>query len=241
MTEKERITMKALPETERPYELFEKHGGEGMTDAQLLAILLRSGTQTETSLELSMRCLSKFKGIGLSPLNAFFSLSQNELMEIKGIGRVKAIQVQTVAELCRRLSRYDAQEQLDFHEPESVANCYMETMRNLKRECARVAFVSSRMKFLGDHLLGYGTLDRSLIDERVIFQKAIEKGAYGFVLLHNHPSGNPEPSGTDFELTRSLKEAGDVMKIYLLDHIIIGDQSFYSFSKSAPEVIGGTK
>lgn len=226
-----KTTMKELPLSERPYELLESKGEASLTDAQLLAILLKSGTAGETAVELAIRLLSSASTPGKDPLVTLCHQPLRVLKEYRGIGRVKAVQLRALFELARRISSKKAKERLRVDEPASLVQLYMEEMRYLSQEVIKAVYFNAKMELLGDRNLSYGTINQSLISPREIFMAAWELGAYSFILLHNHPSGNPQPSINDVVLTDRLRQAAKLMEIPMLDHIIMGDGTYYSFKE----------
>lgn len=231
MNQLKKNTMKELPLSERPYELLESKGENALTDAQLLAILLKSGTTGETALELAIRLLSSPQEQGIDPLVALCHRPLRVLKEHHGIGRVKAIQLKAVCELAKRISSKKAKQRLCIEDPASLVQIYMEEMRYLSQEVIKAVYFNTKMELLGDRNLSYGTINQSLITPREVFTAAWELGAYSFILLHNHPSGNPEPSMNDILLTDRLRQAAKLVEIPMQDHIILGDGCYYSFKE----------
>lgn len=225
------VTMKQLPLSERPYELLETKGEAALTDAQLLAILLKSGSSGERASDLAVRLLASVPNQGRDPLAALCHQSLRSLQTYRGIGRVKAIQIRALAELAKRINSQQAIERINVDTPESIAQIYMEEMRYLTREIIKAVYFNAKMELLGDKTLSMGTINQSLVSPREIFLPAWEQGAYSFILLHNHPSGNPAPSLNDIVLTDRLRQAAQLMEIPLLDHIILGDGKYYSFKE----------
>jgi len=225
------MTMKELPYSEQPYELLEAKGEESLTDAQLLAIVLKTGSNGERAVDLATRLLASVPAQGREPLTALCHQSLRKLQQYKGIGRVKAIQIRALAELSRRLSKQRALERIILDTPKSIADLYMEEMRYLTQEVIKAIYFNSKMELLGDQNLSVGTMTRSLLSPRSIFLAAWEQGAYAFVLLHNHPSGNPLPSLNDIVLTDRLRQASKLLEIPMIDHIILGDGRYYSFKE----------
>lgn len=212
---------------EMPYEKFERFGAENLTEAELLAIILRTGTKDISALELGRQILSKTGG-----LSGLYHISPEDLMTLKGIGRIKAVKVTCIAELSRRMARECAREGLKFNTPASVAAYYMEELRHEKREKVLLVLLDSKGLLLKEVLLSTGTVNSSLVSMREIFIEVLKAEAVGFLLLHNHPSGDPSPSGNDREVTELMKKSARLMDVELLDHIIIGDNRYYSFSES---------
>ena len=156
-------------------------------------------------------------------------LKVEQLTKIKGIGSVKAVQIKCIAELSRRIAKSIASERLSFQHPQTIASYYMEDMRHQEQEMLICIMLNTKNSFLGDVMISKGTVNASLISAREIFLSALSFQAVNIILLHNHPSGNPAPSDEDIMVTRQIKEAGDLLGIQLLDHIIIGDQQYISF------------
>ncbi len=223
----EHIILKNLPESERPYEKLLKSGAESLSDAELLAIILKTGTQKETSLDVARNFLCrKHKNL----LN-LYDCSYQELLQIPGIGRVKAIQLKAVAELSKRIAKTQSGYQLQMNMPSSIAAYYMEQMRHQKKETLVCAFFDSKCKFLGDAVISVGSVNFAYVSPREIFCKAFEFGAVLFILLHNHPSGDPFPSDDDIRITHRIKKGAQLLEFELVDHIIIGDNQYYSFKE----------
>ena len=227
--ERTHVTIKELPNGERPYERFEDVGAEALSDAELLAIILRTGTRGETSVELAKRVLSHL--YSEKSILGLHHMSLKDLMQISGIGRVKAIQLKSIAELSKRMSKTDARKSLIMDSPNTVARYYMEEYRHLEKEKALVILLNASNKLITDFPLSLGTANQTLVSTREVFKEALHYGAVFFMLLHNHPSGNPSPSEADLVITGVMKDAGDIMDIKLIDHIIIGDNKYISIKE----------
>ncbi len=221
-------TMKEIPGMERPYEKCERRGAESLSDAELLAVLIRTGTRGENALELSERILYRAGEKGILSIHQF---SKERLMRIKGVGRVKAIQISCISELAKRLAKTSAQELLSFQNPDSIAKYYMEDLRHEKQEHMKLLMLNSKAKLLGETTISKGTVNASLITPRELFIEALQKNAVSIIIMHNHPSGDPTPSREDQLTTRRIQEAGALIGIDLLDHIIIGNNCYISFRK----------
>ena len=221
--------MKELSVEERPYEKCMRYGAEYLSDEELLAVLLRTGIKGMNSIELARYILqtqSGNKGI----LN-IHHLTLNKLKEIKGIGTVKAIQILCLSELAKRLAKANAKEGLVFSVPSTIANYYMEELRHQKQEHMKLLMLNTKSKLIGETNISKGTVNASLISPRELFITALECGAVSIILLHNHPSGDPTPSSEDILLTKRVKDAGDLIGIELLDHIVIGNNCYISFAE----------
>ena len=222
------ITMKELPLEERPYEKCFTHGPEALSDAELLSVIIRTGTKKDSSLALSRKILEGEDGGLLSLLHR----SLPELMEIRGIGPVKASQLLCIGELSRRIWRQAASgETLSFHSPEAIAGYYMEEMRHREQEELRAMFFNTKQVLIKELLVSRGTVNASLATPREIFIEALRYRAVSLILVHNHPSGGPSPSREDVAFTKRVRLAGEVVGIALLDHIIIGDNAFMSLKE----------
>ena len=222
------ITMKELPPEERPYEKCFTHGPEALSDAELLSVIIRTGTKKDSSLALSRKILEGEDGGLLSLLHR----SLPELMEIRGIGPVKASQLLCIGELSRRIWRQAASgETLSFHSPEAIAGYYMEEMRHREQEEFRAMFFNTKQVLIKELLVSRGTVNASLATPREIFIEALRYRAVSLILVHNHPSGDPSPSREDVAFTKRVRLAGEVVGIALLDHIIIGDNAFMSLKE----------
>ncbi len=212
-----------------PYDKFLKSGAESLSEEELLAIILRTGTKDEDAVTLACRVLEMCGNRrGISGL---YHVSLKELMQIKGIGEVKAIKLKAIAELSKRIALSKTQEDVCFRHPRQVAQAYMEQMRHLEKECCMAVYIDSKDSRITDALLSTGTLNSSIMSAREIFRQALSCNAAAVILLHNHPSGSAQPSTEDIQLTKRLKSASEIMEIPLLDHIIIGDNTYISLKE----------
>lgn len=222
-------TMKELPKSEQPYEKFLKVGEENLSDAELLAILIRSGTQGMSAISVANHVISAgTKEHGLLNLQL---MSYQELQEIAGIGQVKAIQLKCMGELSKRITKSNRRLSLNFTIPRTVAEYYMEEYRLKQQEHLLLIMVNTKGGLIGEKVIFKGTVNGSLVSPREVFIEALQRQAVYIILLHNHPSGDPSPSGEDISLTRRMKEAGSIIDIQVLDHIIIGDHKYFSFAE----------
>lgn len=219
-------------ENDMPYEKFLRLGSSALTEAELLAIIIRTGTKDLKPVEIGHKILSlpSVKSYGLSGL---YHVTLKELMGIKGIGQVKAVKLKCLAELSMRMAMTTAKKELRFLNPSSVANYYMEKLRHEKKERVMLLLLDSKEQLLGEELLSIGTVSSSPLSPREVFVAALKKEAVHIMLLHNHPSGDPRPSKQDIAITRKIKEAGELMDIPLIDHIILGDMCYVSLKEEA--------
>lgn len=209
-----------------PYEKFVRCGAETLSDEELLAIILRTGTKGEDAVTLACRVLDacgQKRGI-----EGLHHVTLERLMEISGIGEVKAVKIKAIAELSNRIAKAKVKSDICFRYPGEVAQAYMEQMCHLEKEHCYAVFMDSKDSRIKDVRLSIGNLNTSIMSAREIFRQALLSNAASVILLHNHPSGDPTPSKEDIALTLRLKEAADIMEIPLLDHIIIGDHTYIS-------------
>ena len=218
--------LKNLPVEEQPYEKCLKYGAQNLTDAELLAVILRCGAKGKTSLELSREILS-MPGQQEGLLGLYHRTFQ-EFTQIKGVGTVKAIQLLCIGELSRRMAACDARKNLNFSSPASVADYYMERLRHEEQEVLICMMLDTKNQLLGEQEISRGTVNAAMISPRELFLSALSFRAVHILLVHNHPSGIPEPSAEDIRATASIRRAGELLGITLLDHIIIGDHCYIS-------------
>lgn len=216
-----------LPPDERLYEKCLHSGPEKLTDSELLAVVLRSGTRGSSSVQLADEVLHL--GQNEQGLLGIYHLSMEDLMQIRGIGQVKAVQIKCIGELSKRIATREAGKLLDFHSPDTIAAYYMERMRHEEQEQMICTMLNTKNQFLGDEVISRGTVNSSMVSPRDLILAAFRHRAVYMILVHNHPSGNPEPSKDDLLFTKRVWEAGALVDIPLLDHIVIGDQQYFSF------------
>lgn len=220
--------MRDIPADDRPREKMLLRGAAALTDAELLAILLRTGTAEKSALDISSEmtangglynCLAKVTDI-------------NELTQIKGLGKAKAATVLAALELGRRLASAKPLEKVHLSGPKQVADYLMPRRRYATKEHFMAVFLNTKNRIIGEEIISEGTLTGSLVHPREVFQPAILRHAAALVVAHNHPSGDPHPSREDRELTAMLYQAGKTLGIPLLDHLVIGDGIYYSFQEN---------
>ena len=207
-----------------------REGAEHLTDAELLSIILRTGSKGENSLELAERILAlNCPGEGILGL---LHLSLPQLMSVKGIGKVKGVQLMCIGELSRRIWKKKHMERvMRFEEPERVAAYYREDLRHMEQEQFFLMMFNTRQMLIGERMMSKGTVNASLAGTREIYIEALRYQAVSLILVHNHPSGDPEPSKEDILLTERVRKAGELMGIRLLDHIVIGDSAYVSMKE----------
>lgn len=219
------MTIKEMPDFERPYEKCMENGAVSLSDAELISVIIRTGSQGEKSLDLANRILQT----GPDGLLNLIYLDIGQLMEIRGIGKVKAVQLKCVAELAKRLAMQSRREEIVLQNPATIAAYYMERLRHESREILLLTMYDTQNRLIRDEVISVGTADSSLVSPGEIFKCALLHQASYIVLLHNHPSGNPEPSSEDINVTIRIRQCGELLGILLMDHIIIGDNRYFSF------------
>ena len=210
--------IKEIPNENRPYEKCLKLGAQALTDEELLAVLLRSGSSGSSSLELAGEVLHLSR-----------DKEGQQLKSIRGIGTVKAVQLKCIGELSKRIAVSVAEKGVSFDHPASIANFYMEQLRHQEQELLLCMMLDCKNHRLGEETVFKGTVNMSLVNPREIFLAALSYHAVGILLVHNHPSGDPTPSKADLNITKRVQNAGAMLGIPLLDHIIIGDCRYISF------------
>ncbi|MDD4569371.1 MAG: DNA repair protein RadC [Tepidanaerobacteraceae bacterium] len=223
------LTIKDLPTEERPRERLHRYGAQVLSDVELLAVLIRTGTRAESALVLAQRIL-KGDG-GKSGLAYVVDSSVEELSKIKGIGPAKAIQIKAAVELGRRISSYDRREQITITSPLDVKDLLMEEMRFLEKEHFKTILLNIKNHVISVEDISIGSLNSSIVHPREVFKPAIRRSSASVLLVHNHPSGDPTPSKEDIEVTGRLVEAGKILGINVLDHIIIGNNHIISLKE----------
>lgn len=215
---------------EYPYERFERVGPQALTDAELIAIILRTGTVGEDAMSLARKVLELQSGTKQG-LMALTSIPLEELMLIRGIGKVKAIRLKCVAEICSRMQMQKDEARIYFDTPSKVAAYYMERLRHLETEHIYLILTDNKNRLVKEVLLAKGTVNAAVISAREVFIEALRYHAVHILLLHNHPSGDATPSIEDIQITNQIMEASRLMNILLVDHIIIGDNTFTSLKE----------
>ena len=221
------MKMKELPMSERPYEKLEMYGAHTLSNAEILAIIIKNGTREESSLVTAQKILS-MKNKNNDSLRFIQDMSIEEFTKIKGIGKVKAIQLKAVCEFARRLSKPIEAPQVQINKPEDVANLLMDELRYEKREMVKVILLNVKNIVIKIDNICLGSDNSAILKPRDALTEAIKMGVPKIILVHNHPSGDPTPSKADIDFTDRLGQAASLMGIELLDHIIIGDCKFES-------------
>jgi len=221
----EKISIKAWAEEDRPREKLSMQGRRALTDAELIAILIGSGSRTETAVELSKRILHHYD----NDLNRLAKASIQELSNFRGIGEAKAISIIAALEIGRRRDDTEVKAVESILSSKDAYNLMRRHLVDLNHEEFWIILLGRASKVLGKELISKGGLSGTVADPKIIFHIALQHQASSIILIHNHPSGNLKPSQLDISLTKRLSEAGRMLDIQILDHLIIGDTGYYSF------------
>lgn len=221
-----KIRMQDVPKEERPRERLVKFGEEQLSNQELIAILLGSGTRTESVMDIANRLLINFEG-----LKMLDEATIEEITKIRGIGVAKGVTILAALELGRRIRQYNPEESYVIRSPQDGANYIMESMRHLNQEHLAVLFLDTKNQIIHNRTIFVGSLNSSIVHPREIFREAVKRSAASIICAHNHPSGDPTPSQEDIHVTKRLVEAGKIMGIELLDHLIIGDRKYTSLKE----------
>lgn len=219
------LRIRQWPEDERPRERLLKKGAEFLTDAQLLAILLRTGKAKTSALTIAMELLKR-----AGSLNAVGQLSAEELQTVGGVGPAKAAQIKAAIELGKRIAAKPLAARLKVLSSKDIYVHYHSSLRELKREVFLALLLDGKNRVIREVLISQGSLMVNIVHPREVFNPAIRDSAAAIVVVHNHPSGDPSPSPEDMELTKRLVATGEIVGIKVLDHIVVGDGSYYSFA-----------
>jgi DNA repair protein RadC len=211
-----------MEKNSRPRERLEQFGVESLSDAELLAIILRTGTKSENVIDMSNRL------IALYGIDELFNCTITELKKINGIGKSKAMQLLAVSELGKRI-RLKEKRKEKINTAKDVFYLFEEKLKYEKQEFFYIVLLNTKNNVISIEKISQGILDASIIHPREIFKPAIRNSASRIILIHNHPSGDPTPSQEDLDITKKLKESGDLIGIEILDHVIIGDGEYWSW------------
>lgn len=237
------VKMKELPISERPYEKLEMYGAHTLSNAELLAIIIKNGTKEESSVTLAQKILSlgKCKNCTQDNLTFLQELSIEEFMKIKGIGKVKAIQLKATCEFAKRIAKPIENIRIKIKTPQDIVNLLMDELKNEKREIVKVIILNSKNSILKIQTISQGGTNFVQVDTKDILMEAVKIGAPKIIMIHNHPSGETNPSKADIEFTQRLEKATEVFGIELLDHIIIGYNQYTSIKSYLLKELKGRK
>lgn len=220
------LMIKELPSEERPREKLLSKGAQALSNAELLAILLRTGTQAESAMRLAEKVVEKYDGV-----TALGRLSPRDISRIKGIGAAKAVTIAAAIELGKRIAGFDPSDRHVIRSPRDAAALMLPRLRYETREHFLVMMLSTKNHVLATPTISIGSLNASIVHPRELFREVITYSAASIILVHNHPSGDPTPSAEDIHLTKQIVEAGKMLNISVLDHLIIGDGKYVSLKE----------
>ena len=221
--EKKRPTIKQLPAHERPRERLIQSGDEYLTDAELLGIIIRDGTINYSAVDIAKEILSKY-----SDFRKLYSVSINELCKIDGIGPARAAQIKAALAIAKRFSTISLKPSQQFKCSRDIFDHFHEQLRGRKQEVFLIVLLDNKNRIIKELPISSGSLTSSIVHPREVFNPAIKESAASVIFVHNHPSGDPEPSKEDIQMTQRLLEVGNIVGIKVLDHIIIGNENFAS-------------
>lgn len=235
------LKIKEWPEAERPYEKLELHGEKALSNAELLAIIIKTGTREETSVQVAQRLLKLNYDPQMGELNFIQSLTIQELMQIKGIGKVKAIQLKAICELAKRMSKPSNYRKIQVNSTNELADILMTELRFEKKEIVKLVLLNNRNEILNILDVATGGVGFVNVEIKEILGETIKIKAPKIILVHNHPSGDSTPSEADIKFTDKLYNAAKVFDIELLDHIVIGNMNFSSVFTEIEKLVKNIK
>ena len=231
------IKMKELPISERPYEKLEIYGAQNLTNSELLAIIIKTGTREDTAVGLAQRILKLNDGMNKDDLSFLQDISITDFIKIKGIGKVKAIQLLAVCELAKRINRPINKQNIKINNSNDIAKLLMNELKHEKREKAKLVLLNGKNIIIKIVDISYGGGNFAMIEPKEILNEAVKSGAPKMILVHNHPSGDVKPSQSDFNITDRIYEASELLGIKFIDHIIIGNNKFESIFGARKELL----
>ena len=223
---KNAVRIMDLPSNERPQEKLLRYGADTLSNSELLALILRTGTSEENIVSLCSRVLKEAGG-----LNGLLEYSAEEYMRLKGIKTAKAAQLLALSELSKRFKSYKSGDEYKISHPKDAAMLIMESMRHLKQEILKVLLLNTKNIVIAEKDISKGSLNSSIVHPREVFNEAVKRSCASIIICHNHPSGDPTPSNEDINITHRLKDSGRILGIELLDHIIIGNGIYVSLKE----------
>lgn len=235
------LKIKELPEAERPYEKLELYGEKVLSNSELIAIIIKSGTKEETSVQIAQKILNLNSDPQMGELNFLKSMSLQELMQVKGVGRVKAIQIKAICELAVRMSKPTNYRKIQIKNTSQLANMVLEEMRFEKREIVKLFLLNSKNEILKIVDIALGGTNFANVSIKEIIYEAVKIKAPRIILVHNHPTGDATPSKMDINFTDKIFSAAKLFDIELLDHIVIGNNDFKSVFLETEKLVKNMK
>ena len=217
------LTIKQLPKSERPYDKAKMYGFNQLSSSELLAIIIKSGTRNENSVDIAKRIL-----LLVNDLSEIENLSLKDLQNIKGIGEVKSVQIKAIFELAKRINGPLNKSEIKITKPKDIANLLMNEMRFEKQEKVKVLLLNTKNMLISMKDIVIGETNFASVTPKQIYAEAVKMQINKIILVHNHPSGDPTPSKEDYDLTKHILKAGDLLGIKLLDHVVIGNNKYES-------------
>lgn len=217
-----------LPEDDRPFEKYRRFGIGVLSDVELLALIIRTGSAKSNCIDLCREVLN----IGDGTLAGIYGKTEKELTEVSGIGPVKAVKLICICELARRIARTRRSYDTPLDTAKKISEKYMEEMRHLREEHVLLLLLDIKCRLIKEITISVGTVNQSILRPREVFVQALKNEAVNIILLHNHPSGDPTPSEADIWITRKILEVSALIGIPLVDHVIIGDCCYVSLRES---------
>ena len=217
------LKIKQLPQSERPYEKLLMYGAKKLSNAELLAIIIKTGTKDETSIDIANRVLLLTDNI-----SELSSISTETLEKIKGIGKVKAIQIKAICELATRINTPINNLKIIIKTPKDVANLFMQEFRCEKQEKLKILLLSSKNEIVKNIEIKTGSINEIQVRPAEILKEVIKEEVNKFILIHNHPSGDSTPSKADFDFTEKIEKGANLLNLNFLDHIVIGRDNYKS-------------
>lgn len=225
------MKIKELPSSERPYEKLELYGEETLSNAELLAIIIKTGTKEHSAISIAQQILQLNEKSQNNSLRFLQDISIAEFMGIKGIGKVKAIQLKAICELAKRISRPINNQMIKIKSPKDVVELLMPELRYEKREKAKLILLNTKNVIMKIADISLGGANFAYIEPKEILSEAVKNQAQKIILVHNHPSGDSRPSKSDYQITDRIYEASELLGVEMLDHIVIGDGTYKSIMK----------
>lgn len=222
------MIIKELPQTERPYEKLQLYGEKALSNAELLAIIIKTGTKKESSVDIARRILELNEDYNNESLSFLRNLSIEEFTKIKGIGKIKAIQLKAVCELANRMNTPTNYRKIQIKEPDDIVRVLMDEMQYENIEIAKIVLLDSKLNILKIKNIAIGGNNFVNLSMKEILADAVKTNAPKIILVHNHPSGSSLPSKQDYVVTEKLEVAAKMLGIELLDHIVIGNKEYTS-------------